>query len=401
MGLDAIRLLAVFALSVVLSCGTCADEIDQSTRVDASEAPLEEISIPAHDEGLLVPVVFNGGTHLFVLDTGAPFHVLDKSLMPALGVPGIKKRAGTSGTPTEVIFYEGKHLNLFGMPSLHVGQTEVEASNGIVCVDLTAIREACDRRVMGIIGIDYFRDKIIQIDYDAQRLRIFKQQTPPSATWGEVLPLTLNAATPMPYLDNARASGLKQAFLVDTGCLYGISLSSDLFESLEKYGRLTRHREAQFTSLGQHEAATWSGHLRDFELGQSVHFNLCVREGRTNCIGLDYLRRFLTTIDISNARLFLSPAKEYDVPESEDLSGLRMLRIEDQIVVASIDEGSPAMEAGIVEGDLIQEVDGQPGNRCDLVDLRRRFRTRAGLEVRLKVFNRDGDAQKMLRLREF
>jgi C-terminal processing protease CtpA/Prc len=90
-------------------------------------------------------------------------------------------------------------------------------------------------------------------------------------------------------------------------------------------------------------------------------------------IGAEFLERFTVAFDNRNKRLWLAPNRSYSDPARSDESGLR-IRAEGpgfhKFVVRRIVPQSPAAEAGIEPGDVIESIDNHPAASITLTELR-------------------------------
>jgi hypothetical protein len=85
----------------------------------------------------------------------------------------------------------------------------------VLAVDLRALSECCDQPVDGILGVDFFRSRIVQIDFTEGRLRILEKCDPNLANC-EILPIRMcNDAFCVPV----RVAGNPAQWMrLDTGC---------------------------------------------------------------------------------------------------------------------------------------------------------------------------------------
>jgi len=110
-------------------------------------------------------------------------------------------------------------------------------------------------------------------------------------------------------------------------------------------------------------------------------------EGTVGNIGGGVLSRFKVIFDYSRRRMILEPGPDLALPFEADMSGLGLVAIPpdlQRISVARVTEGSPAAEAGVLAGDEIRTVDGQPVGDLGLSTLRERLRLE-GQEVRFEL----------------
>ena len=85
----------------------------------------------------------------------------------------------------------------------------------VVAVDLRALSDCCDQPVDGILGVDFFRNRIVQIDFTEGRVRILEKCDPNLANC-EILPIRMcNDAFCVPV----RVAGNPAQWMrLDTGC---------------------------------------------------------------------------------------------------------------------------------------------------------------------------------------
>ena len=110
-------------------------------------------------------------------------------------------------------------------------------------------------------------------------------------------------------------------------------------------------------------------------------------------IGGDVLRRFKVIFDYKGKTMTLEPTALYGTPFEADMSGIVPQVLTDGsrgVSVAAIQPDSPASEAGVKAGDVLESVDGVPLDATSLADVRLRLR-RPGETVRIGL--RRGDVR--------
>jgi membrane-associated protease RseP (regulator of RpoE activity) len=116
-------------------------------------------------------------------------------------------------------------------------------------------------------------------------------------------------------------------------------------------------------------------------------------------IGGQLLRRFKVIFDYAHKRMILEPNAELADAFEYDMSGIR-LRTEGadfkQLKVSRLVENSPAVEAGLREGDLISAIDGTPAAELSLAEISKIFK-RDGQECVLDIIS--GAEKKQIRLK--
>jgi hypothetical protein len=141
----------------------------------------------------------------FLLDTGAEVSVINLTTAKRLGLalaPKVKVR--------------GVHASMTGYWPQTVSATAsgVALPADFLAVDLSKLSRSCEQSVDGLIGADFFRDRIVQIDFAAQKVRLLKpNETLPVES---ALPLDLRHCGMR--VQASVNGGEPQWLRVDTGC---------------------------------------------------------------------------------------------------------------------------------------------------------------------------------------
>jgi hypothetical protein len=114
---------------------------------------------------LVVMVRFDGKDLPFIVDTGSSSSCLDTSLESKLGEP----------VGTEIINQWGKHTRkmVYTMPKLYLGGVELKTGNRVLTSNLKQLPFVSDHPIMGMLGIDVLGNYCIQLDFGANKLRLF------------------------------------------------------------------------------------------------------------------------------------------------------------------------------------------------------------------------------------
>jgi len=116
-------------------------------------------------------------------------------------------------------------------------------------------------------------------------------------------------------------------------------------------------------------------------------------------LGMGIFSRLNVVFDYPGRRMFIRPGRRYQDPFEYNMSGMELgNRKEGGLVVTRIIPHSPASDAGLRLGDLIERIDGAPASRFRSWELGALLR-RPGAEVSLEI-QRDGETRELsLRLR--
>ena len=141
----------------------------------------------------------------FLLDTGASVSVINLHTADRLGLRR-GERVGVRGVHSNVVGYWPQRLP--------AKAGEVLLPEDYLAVNLDKLAKACNRPVDGLLGTDFFRGRIVQVDFAAQKIRILQSYEPSSSA--EVLPLELRrCGMRVPLRVNG---GHAQWVRLDTGC---------------------------------------------------------------------------------------------------------------------------------------------------------------------------------------
>ena len=162
-----------FIWALLASCAWACT--DRATGVPvAFEMAGNKILLPAR--------VGNSQPLRFILDTGAPAIMIDNSRIESLGFHGESRegRGGAGGAPVAI-------SRLSPATCINVGGTELNTEP--LAIDLSAPTRADGLRVDGLIGGEFFQRYIVEIDYEARRIRILDGNFQYNGS-GAVLPIS-------------------------------------------------------------------------------------------------------------------------------------------------------------------------------------------------------------------
>jgi hypothetical protein len=175
----------------------------------------------------------------------------------------------------------------------------VSTPRSVLALDLSGVSAGMHQRIDGLLGADFFRGRIVQLDYAAQKLRLLSRGELNTGA-GEILPLaTRNDAM---CVRVGVASHPAEWMRVDTGCS----------RALEWVAAGAKARGLAGTSVGLS-----SGSARqisaDVQLGShllaaipvGVHSRQMFR-GEAGLLGNGILSKFTVTIDAAKCRLLLA-----------------------------------------------------------------------------------------------
>lgn len=226
----------------------------------------------------------------FLVDTGAGVSVINLSTAKRIGLK-LGREVMVHGVQTMFTGYWQERM------SAKVG--EVELPRGYLAVDLDKLSSSCERPVDGLVGADFFRGRVVQIDFDAQKIRLLK---PTKGEKVEVaLPLQLR---PCGMRVPISVNGHKQQWVrLDTGCATALQwVTSDVRP--EQCGRKMAIGLAEI-SIPQTETTVGIAE-QEFEKVLTGLHETVIFPGEAGLLGNGLLSRFSTvTIDAKAGRVLL------------------------------------------------------------------------------------------------
>jgi hypothetical protein len=258
----------------------------------------DEVGINA--SSLFLPVTIDAQKWWFLVDTGCSETVVDKEVAIHVGLidrqdPNLRER------------WKGIHRTL----SATVGKSRFPLECRAKCFDLSHLRECIPEfPLCGILGMDFLRRHVIGIDLDAGKLSFLKSV--PMCP-GSDLKLSRDSYD-RPLLRVEIAQDNDVWFVVDTGCAgpYAGAIEKSIFNNLVDRNQLTDVRGpiTRMTFYGKRKCD--EARLDVFQIGSFEHSDLPFHDHNSvNLLGLEYLSRYVVTIDFRNDFLYLKEGKRF------------------------------------------------------------------------------------------
>ncbi|MHC4620094.1 MAG: retropepsin-like aspartic protease [Planctomycetota bacterium] len=353
------RFSAVFLTGLVVA-GGCSEEPAASS----GQNVLAEFEIREEAEVILLPVTFEQERYMFMLDTGSTATSFDNSLRPQLGQPTRTGKAMTAGGPMVVEAYRA--------PEAFLGPLNIKDANEVLCADHKMLSLIDGEDIRGVIGMNFLKDYVVRIDFDECTLSFLHSLPEQDAEWPEPLEIRYDSLG-LPHIVARLGDDTEVDFLIDTGVNATGFLASEVFEELVSNGEVKTSETLAATPVGV--MRNRDARVEKLSVGPFEYRNVIFGRGPLCVLGLTFWGRHAATFDFPNSKVYLEKGKAFDRIDEVDMSGLHLLRISGEIVVHSVDENSPAQEAGITAGDVIVKVDSKDAGRYDMWELRRLLRS--------------------------
>jgi len=371
--------LVLIALAALLASGASAAEprlvFDSSTGV--AEIPFQLYGNHIYVRGR----VGDSDSLWIVLDTGASDASISASKAKSLGLtiePG--GTAHGSGGVVQAGVVRGASIRMPGLELVDQRMTSLP---------LDGIELQSGRPMDVIVGYSLLSRAVVEIDYSARLLRISDPAKFAPPRNGTELPLTLRQN--LPYVkatvEVPGRTPIKGEFVLDCGAASALTLASDVVERehvLEAVPKTLRSRAGGVGGPRENRV----GRIDRLRLGPyALESPVTVFQlpgpgtisapGTVGNIGAEVLRRFDLTFDYAHRRMWLSPSAALAEPFEADMAGFVAQVLADSthdLEVLWLQDGSPATDAGLAAGDVIEAVDGRSIPELTPVGVRELFR---------------------------
>jgi hypothetical protein len=226
----------------------------------------------------------------FLLDSGAGVSVINLPTAQRLGLK-VGERVSVRGVHSSTSGYWPTRL------PARLGGAALPRE--YLAVDLRELGKACDCEVDGLIGADFFRGRVVQIDFMASKIRLFNESS--GSVDAEVLPLKSRGRA---FLVPVQINGSKPRWVrLDTGCA----------SELQWVAKGTRPAAAEGTlsvGLSERNIPTMTTLVnlgsQQFESVRTGLHETAIFSGEAGLLGNGLLSRFdRVTIDAKGGKLML------------------------------------------------------------------------------------------------
>ena len=329
--------------------------------------PLTEMPFRPEFRGLaFVAGKVNGERSIeFLLDTGGSGSFVDRELAKALGMKLAPGQASVWGNAALEVGVAPDAL-------LQVGKVAFRTT--AVVQSLDSMAPAFGHRIDGIVGGDFIRQFVVELDYERNVMSLFRTADYQYAGHGAKLPISVVQRIPFVTLEVSLPNGrrIRGPFLIDSGdAVMTVHICRPIAERQRLLdGLVSTITETSRGIGGTAGRITTRGEMLSIGpyrlLRPLVSFTDDTSEVRANpeavgSIGIEVLRRFKLTLDYSRKLLYLEPNRRLKQEFIYDSSGLRLRSAPPSFTspyISRVVEGSPAQQAGMQPEDVLLEIDG-------------------------------------------
>ena len=294
----------------------------------------------------------------FILDTGSGGISLDSATAVYLGLPLTptnRTMLGVGGIK-KLSFANNHTLRL---PGLHIDSLNFHINNYELLSSVHGIT------VDGIIGYSFFKQFVVDINYDSLQISVYNPGTYPHPKNGFSLPLQVQSI-PMSRISFTDEAPFQERFIVDYGaglCLLLNNRYVSKHQLLANKKRYTTQAEGaggknlmELTYLKKVRIGNYTFRKVPVYLFDDEH-NITSFPNNAGLLGSELLRRFNAVINYPEGYLYLRPNSHIHEPFDYAYTGMSFYVIEGNIQITDIIKGSPADKAGLQEGDMLVGVE--------------------------------------------
>ena len=374
--------------------------------ISAGNNPKSIASIPFEQVGsyVIIKVRINNSSDLnLILDSGIRNTIITELMSGdqiTLNYSDMKELMGLGG---------GEHLEAYTSNSntLKIGKLKLTYKTVYVLKnDVFNLSKHTGTKINGLIGVDFFQDYAIEIDYTHKRVRFYKSKSLGSPKGYGVLPLNIDRQKMFVELSVLESDSTRKQvkMLLDTGAELNAWFQTSTKGSVhlpKKWIQGTIGEGLNGIITGKY------GHIPEICFGEfcmikpivsfpdsSTINSIIAISKRDGTIGSQLLSRFNMFIDYQDKKFYFKPNANFKKRYSYNIAGIEIIQITPFVnlsEVLNLWQNSPAEIAGVKKGDQILEINGIKAFELTLSEIRKVFETpsKAPLKLILKRDNQE------------
>jgi predicted aspartyl protease len=337
---------------------------------------------------IYIPVMVNGaGPYSFILDSGAGLTVVGSDIARELSLERVGELPALGAGGVDV----GSFVSLDSITIGNVVITEIVAGE----LDLSDLNRFALEPIDGVLGFDFFSRFVVQINYQDSLLTVFLADDPSVPGGTDTIDIELEQNHPM--IAAAINDSITGRFRIDTGSMNYLDLYTHI---VEKYRLIDESdstvHNVRIHGLGDQTIESTLGRINSFTLGEmtirdlpcgfsTADSGLFAVEGIDGNVGGGLLAKFTCTFDYPRSRFYLTPNSSYYEHDEMISAGVVAAKLGGKIVVSQVLAGSSAEESGVLVGDVIIAIEGEPVNGMELHQVHELLNSRESNKVELDL----------------
>ncbi len=366
--------------------------------------PLCAVPVEVRGGAVFVPVQVNGKSFLFLFDSAAGWHCLNRRLADDLRLTLREHPGGAEGAGDG----RARSAEVLGA-ELRVGDLQLPFAPA-AAIDLDGVAARRGEDLDGLLGAPLLRRYVVEVDLEAAILKIYDPALWAYGGAGEQLPVRVDSMGTPHLRVRFRTPGgeaMEGEFKIDSAASSATLMFAWPFTA--RHGLLDRLRAAGVPLLSDEMAGVggtsrmWYTRLAEVQLGRTAFerpwAGLIEAKGGTlaateiaGIIGGGLMHRYKVIYDCPRGRIFLERGKRMGDPFEIDMSGLRWTSPREnrrEFRVRAVIADSAAARAGLQAGDVLLTLDGLPAAEIDRTALGKRLMSPGKVRLTVKREGRE------------
>jgi hypothetical protein len=319
---------------------------------------------------IMMRVRINNTPLWFIFDTGDKVAIVDLARAKSLGLnlQGEVNVGGAGAGTVRGATVRDASLSVVGLE----GNTQPVR----LAIPLDGLEPRFGHDIDGIIGADFIKQFVIEIDYPARVLRLYDKDKFVYSGSGEIIPISyIHGGYPIvdAEITVTGRPAIKGKFVIDVGSGASLALHRPFVEQERLPGPAQKTIRAMGGGGVGGKVTGRSGRIAELKLGkfQIENPHTLFSEDRSGAfagseiqgnIGAQIISKFTVFLDYARNRIILEPNASFKDAIAPASTGVRFLaegsdyksfRVEELL------EDSPALEAGLLKDDVVLAVDGR------------------------------------------
>jgi hypothetical protein len=297
----------------------------------------------------------------------------------------------------------GKQLNAYSSDYNTEKTGKIKLTNKTVYVlqdNIFNLSKHSGTKTNGLIGIDFFKDYIVEINYSIKRIKFYEPGSFDLPKGYDVLPIKTEFQKLFVELWALQADSTRKQvkMMIDTGA------ELNAWFQTWKEGSVNLPKKWINGTIGEGLNGLITGkygHIPEICFGKFCLNNPIVsfpdsasikgilnNSKRDGTIGSQILSRFNFFIDCGQKKLYFKPNENFRSRYSYNVAGIEIIQTVPFLPlteVMSVWQGSPADLAGVLLGDKIIEINGEPALNKSMNEIRKIFETPSRAPLKLKL----------------
>jgi Aspartyl protease/PDZ domain len=373
-------------LSFVLICGLTTAP---TASVPASVVPADNVAtvIPFEliNRHIFLKIKVNNSAPLSIIfDTGDTFAIIDLERAKSLGLK-LQGEINVGGAGAGLLKGAYVKESSFTVPGLE-GFTQPVT----MALPLDILEPNFGHDVDGIIGSEFIKQFVVEVDYPARLLRLHDKQKFSYSGTGEIVPIRFaNGGHPIiegEVILQGR-NPIKGDFVIDLGSGGALALHRPFVDEQHLPAPDQKTIRAMGGGGAGGEITGRVGRISGLKIGRFLIDNpitmfstdskgALASSAMQGNIGEQIMSRFKILLDYEHSRIILEPNPNFKEPMDRASSGLKILgegKDYRTFRVKEVLENSPGTEAGLQKTDLIVAINDRPTSELTLTQLLEHF----------------------------